>query len=577
MRNKFGHDTASPWRQSASILALVVGAGALVFAAGAPARADDAAVAKLEKEMHRLEAQHAAEIKALRVQIKEIQARKGGPVVAAPGGVVTKGPYEPCLSPFVTMTPNHEFGLSSCDGQNTINFTGRVHIDTGGYVGYSRNGTTAAAAAGLPGNLASGVNVRRARIGVQGKFMGDWDYALIYDFGGSSDGFASTGLTSYNNVSYVNGQLPGGGVSGIENAFVTYKGFYNHHQPFPVAITLGVIDVPWTVGEAMSSNDLPMLERPTPQVIATQFGGGDNRTAIGATSNDNNYFLGTWLTGPTTGALHEIGSAGLGPQFAALARAAYTFDIDKANNATVHIGGNYAYTWAPRSGANLEAFALSDRPELRVDPTTFFSETVPSSSGHLFGAEFAASYQNAFFQAEYYHYLLNTKIGTFGPAAAAAVPGSPLGNNVTGAFAPVFGGGTNGPAYNFDGGYAQASYTFGGHRHYNPASGGYSGVVPDKPFLYGTDGFGALEIVGTFGAIDSNDQALANLVVAGTGYSAYTGQKQFSYGGGLNWYPNLNVKVMLDYEHIDYQGHTALFTTRGANIDWVAARTQFMW
>src|SRR5262249_32018136 len=30
------------------------------------------------------------------------------------------------------------------------------------------------------------------RLGGVGKFMGDWNYALVYDFGGSSDGFAST-------------------------------------------------------------------------------------------------------------------------------------------------------------------------------------------------------------------------------------------------------------------------------------------------------------------------------------------------------------------------------------------------
>jgi hypothetical protein len=40
--------------------------------------------------------------------------------------------------------------------------------------------------------LDDGVNLRRARIGVIGKFWGDWDYALIYDFGrGSSQGNAA--------------------------------------------------------------------------------------------------------------------------------------------------------------------------------------------------------------------------------------------------------------------------------------------------------------------------------------------------------------------------------------------------
>src|SRR5260370_35547679 len=36
-------------------------------------------------------------------------------------------------------------------------------------------------------DLNSGINARRGRIGVTGKFAGDWTYPLIYDFGGSTD------------------------------------------------------------------------------------------------------------------------------------------------------------------------------------------------------------------------------------------------------------------------------------------------------------------------------------------------------------------------------------------------------
>lgn len=537
--------------QGVSILSLMIGAAALIVGSGAPARADDSAtVDKLEKEIRKIEAQHEAEIRSLRVQIKEIQLKKtagGGGYYSPPygnGGPVVKGPL-PC-APFVTMTPGHEFGLSDCNGDNTINFTGRLHLDTGGYANYSHFGGFG------PTGLASGVNFRRARIGVQGKFAGDWNYALIYDFGGSSDGFSSTGAAAAATL------LSGGGVSGIENAFVTYNGFYNHHQPFPVAITIGAIDVPWTLGEATSSNDILMLERPTPQVFATAFGGGDFRTALGAISNDKNYFLGAWLTGPTTGALHTVGATNLGPQFSALARAAYT--LTWTQNGTAHIGANYAYTFDPRAGSNLEALSLSDRPEFRVDPTTFAATgTVPARSGEVFGGEAAASYENAFIQGEYFHYLENTRTGTAAGTLA---------------------GGTAGPAYNFNGGYAQASYSFGGHRHYNPATGGYSGVIPDKPLAWGSDGFGAVEAVGTFSIVDTNDSALTALAGGGGGYTTYSATKQTAYGGGLNWYPNLNLKFMLDYEHIivnKYGLGVASTQTGGARIDWVGARTQFVW
>jgi phosphate-selective porin OprO and OprP len=43
--------------------------------------------------------------------------------------------------------------------------------------------------------------------------MGDWNYGLVYDFGGSSDGFGGTAP----------GSLPGGGTSGIQNAYLSYQ------------------------------------------------------------------------------------------------------------------------------------------------------------------------------------------------------------------------------------------------------------------------------------------------------------------------------------------------------------------
>lgn len=522
--------------QSVSITALTIAAGAWMMGAGA-AYADDASVVKLEKEMHRIEALHQAEIHALQAQIKHLRkehaVRYTGPVV--------KGPeVEPAL-PFVTMTPTHEFGLSSADGQNTINFTGRVHFDTGGYLNYQPYGSTATKTPALASPVA---NLRRARIGVQGKFMGDWNYALIYDFGGTADGFGPSDT--------------GGAVSGIENAFVQYNGFYNHHQPFPVSITIGAIDVPWTLNEAMGSNDILMMERPTPQVFATSFGGSDARTAIGATSNDHNYFVGAWLTGPTTGALHTAGATGLGPTYAVLGRAAYT--LTPTPDSTLHLGFNYANQFAPRNSTNLEALSISDRPEVRLDPNSSFvsTGTIPANGGQVFGAEAAASFQNAFIQGEYYHYIIDTRIGT----------------------APTtFAGGTSGPSYAFNGGYVQASYSIGGKRHYNPASGGYSGVVPEHPLSFGSNGWGALEAVGTFSIIDANSGALEQLIQPGSGYTAYSASKQTAFGGGLNWYPNLNMKFMLDYEHVVID-KPAVFNgpnVNGATVDWIAARTQFNW
>src|SRR6185437_2166819 len=84
-----------------------------------------------------------------------------------------------------------------------------------------------------PQSLNSGVNARRAHLGVTGKFMGDWDYNLIFDFGGSTDSGANVVL---------------------ENAYITYNGLNPYH------FDLGYQDVPYTLDEATSSNNIMFIE-----------------------------------------------------------------------------------------------------------------------------------------------------------------------------------------------------------------------------------------------------------------------------------------------------------------------------
>jgi phosphate-selective porin OprO/OprP len=91
------------------------------------------------------------------------------------------------------MSAGNRPSICTPDGLNCIAFTSRIHVDTGGYW-YDPNTRTGflVPAGPPPQHLDSGVNARRARIGVLGTFMGDWNYALIYDFGGTSDGFGGT-------------------------------------------------------------------------------------------------------------------------------------------------------------------------------------------------------------------------------------------------------------------------------------------------------------------------------------------------------------------------------------------------
>jgi phosphate-selective porin OprO/OprP len=143
-----------------------------------------------------------------------------------------------------------------------------LHFDGGGY-DYHPNTTDT-----KPQRLDDGVNARRARIGVIGKFLGDWDYALVYDFAGSSDGFAGTASANGTAVGF----LPGGELSGIQNAYLSYRGI----QPFggQLAIEGGHITVSYPLDEATSSNDILFLERASSQVIAANIAAGDPRSAF---------------------------------------------------------------------------------------------------------------------------------------------------------------------------------------------------------------------------------------------------------------------------------------------------------
>jgi phosphate-selective porin OprO and OprP len=570
------------------VLVLMVSVSAAVLCAR-PASADDAQIQKLEAEIQKMEARHQAEISSLRAEIRQL--RKQGPAAVAavgtngfaPGQPRPPGEPLPQLPPKILMTYDrgYHFGFSDQTGSNTIELFGRLHIDTGGYVGYKPGPKTLD-----QDGLASGINLRRARIGVVGKFMGDWHYALIYDFGNTSDGYnpnnafananSSTSPTTSNNY-----------LAGVENAFITYNGFYNHGGPFPVAIDLpGVQDVPWTLEESTSSNDTMFMERSSAQVVATEFGGGDFRTAAGAHSNNSRYWIGAYVTGPNSGALHTDGAScigstagtpctttpsGLGPQLSTLFRASY--QIVQTPDASVHVGFNYANLFDPRIGANIEGVQLYDRPELRVDPTYFLNTgNIPAHGGEVFGGEAAAAWQNFFIQGEYYHYIVDTLVG--------ATPFTSSTAGISG-----WTGGTPGPALNFNGGYVEASYSFGGKRLYNPATGAYTGVIPEHPLQFGTPGWGAFEVAGRFSTVDLQDPNLTTSVL-GSAYSVpgstvktgYGGSEQTSYGVGLNWYPNLNMKFMLDYEHVvvDNPAYYGGPNTRGATIDWIAGRSQFI-
>ncbi len=192
--------------------------------------------------------------------------------------------------------PNNRPTFCTADEQNCVAITSRLQFDAGGY------NYRPSSAATSPQHLDNGVNARRARIGIIGKFWGDWNYALIYDFAGTSDGFGGTGSVNGASVGF----LPGGATSGIENAYLSYTGF--HPGGGNLAIEGGYMDLPYTLEEATSSNDILFMERGSAGVIATNIAAGDFRSTVGARWWTDRFWAGGYLTGPTSGAIHSASS-----------------------------------------------------------------------------------------------------------------------------------------------------------------------------------------------------------------------------------------------------------------------------
>lgn len=486
----------------------------------------------LEQKLDKLQKQSTANAQAAAnasAKAETAKAEVKSAVANAHAAMPTKGPV--VASGVVVTMPNNRPTICTADEQNCVSLTSRVHWDVGGY-DFRPN-----SAATTPQDLNSGENVRRARIGILGKFLGDWNYALVYDFGGSSDGFGGTAP----------GSLPGGGVSGVENAYLSYTGL----KPFggKMAIEGGIMDVPWTLAESTSSNDILFMERASANTIATGIAAGDFRSAIGTRWWNDTFWAGAYVTGPTTGQIHSYSSVtpnGMTEQYGVVARAAG--QIVSGPDYSVHLGGNFEDLIQPARNTvtGAQTLTLSDRPELRIDPTALVSTGAIAnvSSAQVYGVEAAVAYGSFFAQGEYYWYNVERGANTGLPPFGA--------KNLT-----------------FDGGYVEASYVLTGERHkYNAASASYGGITPARPFSWQAGNWGAWEIAGRFSTVDLNDQLASAAGIAGGRQTIYT--------AGLNWYVSSNLRFMFNYLHGDIARQASATSTvnTGSKFDAFGMRTQ---
>jgi phosphate-selective porin OprO/OprP len=508
--------------------------GAMATPQAKAADGNDAEIAALKQQLQLME-QKLEKLQKQSTANAQAAARANEKVdnVANANAAIPVKAGAPASGVVVTM-PNNRPTICTADNANCVAITSRVHWDVGGY-DYRPN-----TAATSPQRLDSGDNLRRARIGIIGKFFNDWNYALIYDFGGSSDGFGGAAP----------GSLPGGGVSGVENAYLSYTGI----KPFggKLAIEGGIMDIPYTLDEATSSNDILFMERASSGIIAQNIAAGDFRSTIGTRWWNDVFWAGAYVTGPTAGAIHSASSTSpvaQNEQLGVVARAAG--QIVSGKDYSFHLGGDFEDLIQPAhsivNGINgAQTLTLNDRPELRIDPTSLISTGAIAnvSSAQVYSVEAAGTYGPLFMQGEYFWFNIQRDANTGLPPIGA-------------------------PDLKFQGGYGQVGYVLTGETHpYNAAAAAYGGIKPAHPFDINGGGWGAWEIAARYSTMDLN-----NLIGTTTGVA---GGRQNVVTVGLNWYANSNVRLMFDYLHgdISKQIGPTNFGDAGSKFDAFAMRTQ---
>jgi phosphate-selective porin OprO/OprP len=460
---------------------------------------------ELKGEVDQLQAQ-VSDLKATTVtQLDDVrQTESNQPKVTFPGGRPT---------------------FASADGKFTASLRGQLQLDSAAYLqdaagptstDFRRDGPALGASAtnvdaAHARDLKDGTFFRRARIGIDGTAYGDWDYRLLFDFGGS----------------------------GVEDAGQLYEGWAQYSGLRPFHFRVGAWPQSIGLEDQMSTNAQMFLERPGISDVARNLAAGDTRIGAGAFGYDNNWFIsgdvtgrtigvvntGTFITSTTTG---NVGTAQTyGDQLGLVGRAVFT--PFHGSDWRINLGAHGSYVDRPGNTAGPATNGLTpdtgfgvrlkDTAELRVDGTQFIDTgTIPAHNASTIGGEFAAQKGPLFAEAEYESIHVDRADKIASPT--------------------------------FTGWYAEGSWMISGEsRLYNASTAAFDGPAVKHPFSLADGGWGAWELAVRYSDADLNFNAgaLGTAPVA----DAIRGGDQKIWSVGLNWYPNQVFHFMLDFDHVD--------------------------
>jgi len=426
-------------------------------------------------------------------------------------------------------------------------------------------------------DLASGVVIRRAYFGIEGRAFRDFWYEFRMNFGGSNTE---------------------SGDAAVNLARVAFVGIPHFR------INIGVIQPIFTLSDTTSSGNLTFIERAEVVNIATDsFGGSDSRRGIELTYQNtdqlmagDNLVLSTAFTGQKTGNNSNNHGTDEGTQW--LGRAAYRFWSDGVSNA--QIGGSASQVlsltgtgaFIPPSIGHVQNFpGLTDRPEMRVDGQQLFGTNqlvsgnsigttgaachLPGSlsclaakDGWLYGFDAGFNFRNFYMQGEYYKFGWNRDFDYYA-------------RNLTGpANAPTLSALHHAGDPEFEGWYVEGSWIITGEPKTYSASamnnemGSWNSPRVIEPFSWDGHSWGAWEIAGRYSEVDTNwnDGHASTTVPIG----GIRGGEEKAWTVGLNWYPNNNIRFVLNYINVDADRLNAAGAFAGQkNLSIVGARMQF--
>jgi len=508
---------------------------ALCGLASLPAFADDEA---LQKQVEALRSAIAEQRSQIEAQNKLLEAQQAQ--LDALTQQLGQSKVATQETPKVTLANNRPT-ITSSDGRSSIAIRTNVQLD-GALYNEDKEGPLATdfrrgSVGGLPNrenaaarDFSDGFYFRRARFGIEGTIARDFNYRLLLELGGSGTE----------------------GPTRINDAWIAYTGFA------PFTFQLGAFAPPANMDDGTAPEDLPFLERASASELSRSLAGADGRIGLALKANGARWMSSLAFTTRTVNDAEVFDT-----QTAAVARAGFL--VATGSNYNVHLGASGTYVFSPADqgpeSSPSHPLRFRDRPEIRVDSIRLIDTgNIDADHASVFGAEFGANWKSFYLQGEHFWYDVQRR-------ASANLPDP-----------------------SFTGYYLQGSWILTGEsRRYNVTTGSFQNPRPMVPFSP-NGGFGAWELAARYSRMDLNFEEGADGTAAIPG--SVRGGDQQVWTFGVNWFPNPNLKVMLDYLLIDVNrlnpagpGNTQPFGPApntpppgvqvGQDLDVIALRTQF--